>query len=1528
MRSFFTLLFGLTLVTMLSAQPANDDCTGLIDLGNLPACSGETYTNINATASNIGSGNAPSCFNGGVTDRDVWFAFTTTDDISDISILVDGTSIGSNAQSIQNPQIAIYRGTCGNNALSEIGCFSAEFGANNARLDIVGLSPNTQYFIRVNDYSATAAPRSGDFTICVQEIIAEFNMGEASGSTACFGTLYDSGGPDGDYGNFEDFTFTICPTQPNACLEIDLVNFNIEPQAFNGLFGEELNFYAGDNTDAPLISSLSGQDIGSGFRIQSSTGCITVEFESDFLLTFSGFELNWQCSATPCDNRSIDNPIEITSIPFQQGGISTCESASTFAETNCAVDNFLNGPEYVFTYTSTGNECIGIEIGGAAEGTGVLLLNGPPTDESTICVAQGSDGSITAASLREPGTYYIIVANRLGCTLFDISIQEADCSLSPALLDALGNPLNGCFAEFEGLPTVFDFEEGFQDIEVEADVNAGCWLNSGLEPSYYWFTIQAQEAGKLGFIIESANEDVQSDLDFNVWGPFTQNQVINNPDSVVAFIRNNAPIRSSWSPTPGPTGLADTHPVFNTPVTDEYDCGDEAGPEGDDFVRTIDAQEGEVYAVLINDWGGFISEDGVSIDWSPSDPGVLDVIAAEVITGDTAVCSGESVQIIIESPVNDITWLNDTNTLSCTNCPNPVATPTETTTYRAFVNAFCYNDTVDVTVQVFDVDAGPDATVCIDAKFDIQAGSNFEDGTYAWNVPAGLTLSCTDCPRPTVTANQAGVYTLGVTLTTPNCTLQDEAIITVLNGTAPQFNISEDQAICRGDSISIGDANPAAGVTFTWTASDGNFASDAPNPVISPEQRTTYFVEVMGADCPVTTMDSLEVSVSIPPIIQLGQDTMVCQEQPLLLARSGAEPGVTYQWTGPETIVDATDPNTLVFPTNDGNYILTATRGACEVKDTINIDITPIDIEIQTEDTVFLCLGEQLALAASVTPAAARVVWTPGNGSLSDTVGVNVIATPKVPTTYYATVTVDQCVRVDSVFVQVDSLPTDLAIMPADTSVCEGSQVILKSPVYEPRDFMTIEFLWAPADGQQTPDSLYNMVVQPTDTTEYFRIATNGACIDTTYAVVNVKPIPILQIVPADTLVCPGERVDLQVNGPDGLEELMWMPADGLSCTDCLDPTATVSFTTAYQFMAELNGCPGQASANVNAYPNPELELNTQTEICLGESIQLNFRAVPGITYTWTASNDPSFSSNDPLLEVSPTETTTYTVVAQAPNCDTRLEADIRILVVPLSDVTVSPDQQICQGESVTLTADGTAPAGATETFAWRWNGQSAFGASITIDGLTEDTQVELTYVYGGNCNAVRKIVSIDVLDNIVISGFAIDPEAYGTTGVPSGDMVSVAVETLPATPSGVTYSWTANGEAIGGNSPQIQDQPTVDPTIYEVTIVTANGCTTTQSTTLMIIPPRHTVPNAFTPNGDGRNDFFNVVSKGSVEIVEFRVYNRWGKLVYDNNDPTNGWNGQDNGNPAPSDVYAYYIIVRYPDGSEFIEQGDVTLIR
>ena len=299
MKKLNLTIFLLSFFTSIFAQPINDDCPGIIDLGTAPICPViDTFTNVNATASVVfsdPSANIPLCFNSGNVERDVWFQFTAPLDISDFTVTVSGVDWMNGA--IVQPQIAVYRGDCLLDELVELGCATSNANANEISIDLMGLTPNITYFLRINDWTSSATPNWGDFVLCVAEFVPDYIMGEDTETTACSGTLFDSGGPDGDYQVNENFTFTICPNELTGCINLDLVSYNLENNF------DFLNIFAGDGLDGPQMTNLSGS--GMSVPLMAGDNCVTIQFTSDISIVNEGFELTWQCEAEDCNTTLI-----------------------------------------------------------------------------------------------------------------------------------------------------------------------------------------------------------------------------------------------------------------------------------------------------------------------------------------------------------------------------------------------------------------------------------------------------------------------------------------------------------------------------------------------------------------------------------------------------------------------------------------------------------------------------------------------------------------------------------------------------------------------------------------------------------------------------------------------------------------------------------------------------------------------------------------------------------------------------------------------------------------------------------------------------------------------------------------------------------------------------------------------------------------------------------------------------------------------------------------------------------------------
>ena len=158
----------------------------------------------------------------------------------------------------------------------------------------------------------------------------------------------------------------------------------------------------------------------------------------------------------------------------------------------------------------------------------------------------------------------------------------------------------------------------------------------------------------------------------------------------------------------------------------------------------------------------------------------------------------------------------------------------------------------------------------------------------------------------------------------------------------------------------------------------------------------------------------------------------------------------------------------------------------------------------------------------------------------------------------------------------------------------------------------------------------------------------------------------------------------------------------------------------------------------------------------------------------------------------------------------------------------------------------------------------------------------------------------------------------------------SVVLNPTIGAPAGSTIMWTPD-TALSCNTCANPTATPIVTTEYTITVIDPLGCTVSDSLRIAVSLGGFAMPDAFTPNGDGKNDLFGPVTLRFFTIKGFRIYNRWGQLVHNSIEP---WDGKFNGKEQPAGTYLYYIQVQFPDPtnpdveSSKSQEGTVTLLR
>ncbi len=788
--------------------------------------------------------------------------------------------------------------------------------------------------------------------------------------------------------------------------------------------------------------------------------------------------------------------------------------------------------------------------------------------------------------------------------------------------------------------------------------------------------------------------------------------------------------------------------------------------------------------------------------------------------------------------------------------------------------------------------------------------------SYAWS---------TGATTPSIVIRAAGTYSVTAVNSFGCSNSSGNLYISTTNFLG--IDIGNDTTFCEGGSVTF---DAGAGFTsYSWhDASTGaTFTADATG---------IYFVNVTDSNgC--QGGDTAAVVVFPNPVVNL-DDTLICTASNYVLD-AGAGYG-SYLWN------DFTTNQTFMVSAT-GNYRVTVEDSyGCSGTDDADITFSPAGSGVDIGNDTTFCEGGSVTFDAGA--GFTSYSWhdaSTGATFTADATG-----------TYFVNVTDSNgCQGGDTAAVVVFPNPV---INLTDTLICAASNYVLDAGAgfdsYLWNDFTTNQTLIVSATGNYsvTVEDSYgcsgtddaSVTLSPTGagvdlgndvsfcdggtvtfdagagfdnylwqdgttTTQTFTAAVSGTyivivsdtfgCSARDTAELTVHPNPVVDL--RDTAVC--EIINIVLDAGAGFT-YRW---NDNSAGQTLAVTAPGAYSVT---ITDGNGCTAYDNAGISLSSSsaPLMASASVASICAGESVQLS--ATGGTSYNWSppATLDNASVSN-PVA--APLSTTTY-IVSSNDTFGCMKGDTITISVLPVFTAAMDSAKQICHGENVQLNVAGGA--------AYAWSpaaGLSCTDCANPVASPEQTTDYSVTVSASGFCN---NAVVLNV--NVAVHPLP-DPGLLPATTIAYGSEVTF-------TPNGgmAEYDWTATDGWVCAGCPA----PTVSPantTTYTLTVTDVNGCKAVALGTVEVLSEcegKFFIPTAFSPNGDGHNDLFRIIHPGDLNLIDFKVFNRWGETVFETKDPNEGWDGMYKGDKQDLVVFAYYVQMTCGNVPRTIV-GNVTLV-
>lgn len=313
----------------------------------------------------------------------------------------------------------------------------------------------------------------------------------------------------------------------------------------------------------------------------------------------------------------------------------------------------------------------------------------------------------------------------------------------------------------------------------------------------------------------------------------------------------------------------------------------------------------------------------------------------------------------------------------------------------------------------------------------------------------------------------------------------------------------------------------------------------------------------------------------------------------------------------------------------------------------------------------------------------------------------------------------------------------------------------------------------------------------------------------------------------------------------------------------------------------------------LNVVPLPIPIVNTPLAVCIGAPINLSVNEAS--TYKWTGPNNFNSEERSPIIPNATADMAgTYNItISNDAGC--QASAQVEVTIIPGPTARIDAIVPICKGTSVALNASGG--------IAYRWLPATGLSATDIPDPVATPTETTTytVFVSNGLCESQAQ-VTVNVIKELLADAGADQKIIKGNSAKLNGQAMGENIDRTFWTP------------AIYLDDPT-KLNPIASPavsTTYTLNIVSSSGCISRSDEVFVKVYDKLIVPSAFSPNGDGINDLWNIVAIDTYTKPKVKVMNRYGQLVFEGSGNEIAWNGKRGQEEVPVGVY-YYMIYLEP---------------